>query len=138
MKKILFIVCIILTGFISCKNNTNAEQTEVISDDYKNTEKQSDELTLLKGEFVFYDGAAVLQTPADIYGVFLNDKLQELNTLALQYKKEPTDMVNIEIRGKISTQQDDKILWDNKVEIIEILNVSKPNPEDNNVVKLGK
>ena len=35
------------------------------------TAKQSDGLTLLKGEFVYYDGAAVLQTNSEIYGVLI-------------------------------------------------------------------
>ena len=87
---------------------------------------------------MFFEGAAVLQTHANIYGVFLTDKLYELNKRAQEYKNEPTDMVQVEIRGKITNKADDKILWDNKVEIVEILNVKQADPEDNNVVKLGQ
>ena len=47
-------------------------------------------------------------------------------------------MIPVEIRGKITNKKDDKILWENKVEIVEILNVSEPKPEENNVVKLGQ
>ena len=35
-------------------------------------------------------------------------------------------MVQVEIRGKITNKKDDKILWENKVEIVEILNVKQP------------
>lgn len=136
MKKTFFTV-LILTAFLSCKNETKSE-TQKTTSSLEKTTKQDNGLTLLKGEFVFYDGAAVLQTPNEIYGVFVTDKMQALNKQAEQYKKAPTDMVKVEIRGKVSTQKNDKILWDNKVEIIEILNVSAPNQEDNNVVKLGK
>ena len=91
---------------------------------------------MLKGDFVYFDGAAVLQTHADIYGVFVTDKMLELNKQAEVYKKAPTDMVQVEIRGKITNKKDEKILWERKIEIVEILNVSAPK-EDDDVVKLG-
>ncbi|XCF06763.1 hypothetical protein ABI125_02625 [Tamlana crocina] len=134
--KNIFSIALILSVFLSCKNDNKSEQKEETNT--ISTEKQSDGLTLLKGEFVYYDGAAVLQTHANIYGVFITDKLKELSQRAEQYKNEPTDMVEVEIRGKITNQKDDKILWENKVEIAEILNVN-PLPKDkNNVVKLGQ
>ncbi|MEP1488936.1 MAG: hypothetical protein ABJK28_10960 [Algibacter sp.] len=140
MKKAFFIV-LILTAFVSCKKETKTqteEQNNVISiDGQEKTAKQNDGLTLLKGEFVYYEGAAVLQTHAEIYGVFVNDKMLELNKLAEKYKATPTDMVNIEIRGKVSNTKDDKILWENKVEVVEIINVTQPSKENNNAIKLG-
>jgi hypothetical protein len=46
-------------------------------------------------------------------------------------------MVQVEIRGRITNEKDEKILWKNKVEVVEILNVT-PNPKDENeVIKLG-
>ena len=139
MKK-AFVFLLTLTVLTACKNDKKAETTEdtFTTDSPERTAKQSDGLTLLKGDFVYFDGAAVIQTHADIYGVFITDKMKELNKLAEKYKQEPTDMVPVEIRGKITNKKDDKILWDNKVEVVEILNVSKPNPESNNVVKLGQ
>ncbi len=138
MKKVL-ILLVCISAFVSCKNDTKSNQKEetTISGDSEKTAKQSDGLTLLKGEFVYYGDAAVLQTHAEIYGVLVTDKMLELNKLAEKYKTEPTDMVQVEIRGKITNQKDDKILWENKVEIVEILNVQSASKEDNNVVKLG-
>jgi hypothetical protein len=138
MKKILILLLCAL-AFVNCKNDTKSEQKEdsTISDDSDRTEKQSDGLTLLKGEFVYFDGAAVLQTHSEIYGVLVTDKMLELNTLAEKFKTEPTDMVKVEIRGKITNQKDNKILWENKVEIIEILNVKPASKEEKNIVKLG-
>ena len=136
-KTLILLVC--LSAFLSCKKDTKSQTTDETSatDGVERTAKQSDGLTLLKGEFVYYDGAAVLQTHAEIYGVLLTDKLEELNDVAKQYKEEPTDMVQVEIRGKITNQKDDKILWENKLEVVEIINV-KPTPkEENNVIKLG-
>lgn len=136
MKKILFFILLSI-ALVSCKNDTKKDSEEsTISDNSERTAKQSDGLTLLKGDFVYYDGAAVLQTHADIYGVFITDKTKELNKLVEQYKKAATDMVPVEIRGKITNKKDEVILWENKVEIIEILNVYEPKDNDD-VVKLG-
>ncbi|GAA4233540.1 hypothetical protein GCM10022291_10830 [Postechiella marina] len=115
---------------MSCKNVEKKE------DNVNKTSKQEDKLTLIKGEFVYYDDAAVLQTKSNIYGVFVTDKMLELNKLAEKHKAIPTDMVYVEVKGIISNKKDDKILWENKVEIVEILNVSPSNKDKNNVVKL--
>ena len=69
--------------------------------------------------------------------MFINDKLHELNQLTEKYKTVPTDMVPVEIRGKITNEKDDVILWENKVEIVEILNVFEPEKTDNDIVELG-
>ena len=103
----------------------------------KKTAKQNDGLTLLKGEFVYYDGAAVLQTHADIYGVLITDQLEALNTEAKKYKTQPTDMVEVEIRGKITNTKHDKILWENKVEVVEILSVKPIAKEAVSTLNLG-
>ena len=46
-------------------------------------------------------------------------------------------MVQVEIRGKITNQKDEKILWENKVEVVEILDVKPVSKEENKVIKLG-
>lgn len=142
MKKgILFLFCI--TVLISCKktneanSDTEAQEKVITADDKEKTAKQSDGLTLLKGDFLYNGEAAVLQTHKEVYGVIIDKNMHELNKMAQPFKKEVTDMVPVVIRGKISTEKDEKILWDNKVEIKEILNVSAPNPESDDVIKLG-
>lgn len=135
MKKILLFLIVI--AFLSCKNESKKEETINVDSDEK-TLKQSDGLTLLKGEFIYYADAAVLQTHADVYAVIIDDKMHELNKQVQQYKRESTDMVPVTIRGKIIPKPENEEGWPFRVEIKEILNVSKPNPEDNNVVKLGK
>ena len=125
MKKLL-ILLVSVTLFISCKNDNKSKDAETI-----------EASTMLKGDFVYFDGAAVLQTQNEIYGVLVTEKMEELNKKAEAYKNEPTDMVQVEIKGKITNQKNDKILWENKVEIVEILNVSPINSEENNVIKLG-
>ena len=78
--------------FLSCKNEKKTDES-VSTENSERTEKQSDGLTLLKGEFVYYDGAAVLQTHAEIYGVLLTNKFEELNQQAQEFKTNPTDHV---------------------------------------------
>lgn len=139
MKRTLILLVSILL-LISCKKDKDTQKNEGLNtvDNTERTAKQNDGLTLLKGQFVYFKDAAVLQTHAEIYGVFVTDKMLELNKMAEKYKNQPTDMVPVEIRGKITNKKDDKILWENKVEIIEILNVTQPKQEDNNVIKLGQ
>jgi hypothetical protein len=130
------ILLLTLVVLVSCKNNTE-ESKSIDTDSPEKTEKQSDGLTLLKGEFVLFDDAAILQTHREFYGVYINDKARELNELVKKYKKAETDMVPVEIRGRISTEKDKKIMWPNKIEIVEILNVFEPKPESNDIIKLG-
>lgn len=132
MKKTLVLLFAVF-ALSSCKN----EAKKVDEDSSERTEKQSDGLTLLKGDFVLLDDAAILQTHNEFYGVFITEKAIELNTLVKKYKKAETDMVPVEIRGKISTKEDEKIKWPNKVEIIEILNVYEPKSQGNDIIKLG-
>ncbi|WP_203256159.1 hypothetical protein [Hyunsoonleella ulvae] len=138
MKKIFFIT-LILTATLSCKNESKLDKKEAqtATESSERTAKQSDGLTLLKGEFVYYGGAAVLQTHAQIYGVLITDTLKELDEQAKQYKTEPTDMVEVEIRGKITNEKHETILWENKVEVVEIINVKPIDDTKNNTVKLG-
>ncbi len=137
MKK-LIILLLSVSVFISCKNDSKSETQETLnSSTEENTAKPSNGLMHLKGSFVYYDGAAVLQTKSEIYGVLITDKLEELQKQVEEYKSAPTDMVNVEIRGKVTNQKDEKILWENKVEILEILDVSPASTEENNVIKLG-
>jgi hypothetical protein len=136
MKKlILFLVVIV---FVSCKNDNKTEEKTTTVDSLEKTEKQNDGLTLLKGEFIYYADAAVLQTHSEIYAVVLNDKMQELNEQVQKYKTEVTDMVPVEIRGKITPKLENEEGWAFRVEIKEILNVIKPNPDNNEIITIGK
>jgi hypothetical protein len=127
MKKIIFIT-LILTAFISCKNDTKSKSIEPVN---------NEDFTLLKGEFIYYADAAILQTDIDIYGVVIDAKMHELDKQVQAYKKEDTDMVPVEIKGKIIQKPENEEGWPFRVEIKEIINISKPKPE-NNVVKIGK
>ena len=138
MKKV-FLLALCISALISCKNETkkDAEKEMITADNPEKTAKQSDGLTLLKGEFIYFADAAVLQTHAEVYAVVINEKMHELDKQVQQYKKEATDMVPVEIRGKITPKADDEEGWPFRVEIKEILSITEPNPQDNEVIKLG-
>ncbi|RSK41742.1 hypothetical protein [Mangrovimonas spongiae] len=124
MKK-LALLLLTFTLLVSCKNDTKKQDTE------------SDNYTLLKGEFVYLADAAVLQTNLEVYGVIINDKMHELDNQVKQYKKEDTDMVPVEIMGLITPKPENEEGWPFRVEIKEIIKVSKPDPNNKDVVKLG-
>ncbi|WP_136480459.1 hypothetical protein [Cognatitamlana onchidii] len=130
-----FFTLLIITALLSCKNETKSADASAIEAEV--LDNKNNTLTLLKGDFVFYNDAAVLQANNEIYGVFITEKMKELNKQAEAFKNAPTDMVQVEIKGKITNQKDDKILWENKLEIVEILNVKPIANKENNVVKLG-
>jgi hypothetical protein len=124
-------------AFTGCKNDSKSDKN---SDNIENqddlTSKQNDGLVLLKGEFVYFADAAVLQTnSSSIYGVIINEKMHELDKLAKQFKSEPTDYVFVEIRGEIIPKPENEEGWPYRVNIKEILNVSK-SQNDDEVIKL--
>ena len=142
MKKgILFLFCI--TVLASCKkttentSNTETQEKTITASDKEKTAKQNDGLTLLKGDFLYYADAAVLQTHKEVYGVVIDEKMHQLNSKVKDFKNEITDMVPVEIRGKINPKPEGKEGWPFVVEIKEILNVSAPKPERDDVIKLG-
>ena len=138
MKKV-FLLALGISALISCKNETkkDAEKEIITADGLEKTAKQSDGLTLLKGEFIYYADAAVLQTHAEVYAVVINEKRHELDDEVQQCKKEVTDMVPVEVRGKITPKPENEEGWPYRVEIKEILSITEPNPQDNDVIKLG-
>ena len=124
-------------AFTSCKNESKSDnKKDDIENQEEKTAKQNDGLVLLKGEFVYYADAAVIQTnSSSIYGVVINKKMHELDKLAQQYKKEPTDYVSIEIRGEIIPKPENEEGWPYRIDIKEIIKVSKSQNEDE-VIKL--
>ena len=138
MKKVV-VLLLCLSVFTNCKNDkkveseTNSEKESSVD----KSAKQNDGLTLIQGKFIYYADAAVLQTPTEMFGVIINEKMHELNTQVAQFKVEETDMVPVVVRGKVSKKPEGEEGWDNRIEIFEILKVSEPDPNENDVIKLG-
>lgn len=138
MKK-LIILLLAITAFTACKSDkkTDSQSETTAADIQEKTTKQSDGLTLLKGDFIYYADAAVLQTHKEVYGVVIDEKMQELEAQAKAYKSDPTDMVKVTVRCLISAKPDNEEGWPYRVAIKEIIKVEKINPEENDVIKLG-
>ena len=115
MKKLLIFVFVISN--LGCKNNSKNNSEAVV------------DTTIIKGNYIYFEDAAVLQNDVEIYGVYLNDNAAPLKT-------NETDMVSVEVRGVISTKEDSKILWEKKLEIVEIISISAEKKADN-IIKLG-
>ncbi len=94
----------------------------------------SDGLTVLEGSYIYFDDAAVLQTKNEIYGVYLTEKALELSTKAESYKTNTDDFIYVKVKGIISTQKDEKILWDKKLEIVEIESIASKKEIKNTLI----
>jgi hypothetical protein len=128
MKKLVLILC--LTAFIACKTDKKEVATETIENGVV--------YQVLKGNYLYYTDAAILQTTTEVYGVVLDENSIALDKKVKPYKVLDTDMVPVEIKGKIIPKPEGEEGWDLKVKIVEILNVTKPNPEKKDVITLGK
>ena len=113
MKKIGLLI--LLTLIFGCKNS-------------------SDNLTTIKGSYIFFDDAAVLQTNNEVYGVFMNAKALELNKSAEQYRTTPSEIIYVELKGIVSTEEDDKIKWEKKFDIKEIVSISTQKEKRNTLI----
>jgi hypothetical protein len=91
MKLHYFILFFIVT--CSCKNNTTQHSVS-----HQPTGEQG--MVTMRGEFIYYDGAAVLQTPNTIYGVIVDDQLEKLNQQVTPYKSSDLDMVTVTLKAK--------------------------------------
>ena len=131
MKKLLLISLFLLV-FVSCKNDSKTQNTD---DDSKSYD-QNDGLITMRGDFIYYADAAVLQTPKEIYGVVIDAMMHQLEKQVAPYKKEATDMVPVTVRVKRYEKNPDEEGWQYKVEIKEILKIEAPDPNRSDVIKL--
>ncbi|MBR9846742.1 MAG: hypothetical protein GYB35_11870 [Algicola sp.] len=142
MKKLL-ILFLVAGFFTGCKNETKTEENVsgkmdgVKLIENGKTAKQNDGLRTMVGQFIYFGDAAVLQTRSDIYGVVINDKMHELNDMAKAYKKEPTDYVTVQIRGKLIPKPEGEEGWPFRIDVKEIENVKAYTSNENDVIKLG-
>ena len=132
MKKLIVLLCVVAT-FISCKNDEKKE-TETVNEEL---EVSTDE-SIVTGSFMYFADAAVFQTKSELFGVVENEKLQDLILQAETLKSEASDEVAVVLKVKKSKKPENEEGWDNRIEILEIIKVSKSNPDDNKIIKLGK
>lgn len=129
MKKSLFLV-FILMAFTGCKNDS---KSPIVGDADRDDQLDVRELT---GNFIYFDDAGVLQTKSELFGVIEDEKAQELIKRAEPLKDQPTDEVNVTLKVKVSEKPKHEEGWDNRVEIIEIITVTKVEEKNSNDIKL--
>lgn len=131
MKKVIFILCVSLI-MLSCKSDSKTVETN------SETIKEKDTLITLTGDFIYYADAAVLQTPKEIYGVVIDDKMHELENAVKPLKNEVTDMVLVTVKVRRFEKPENEEGWPYRLEIKEILKVEKPDLNKKNVIKIGQ
>ncbi|REG89533.1 hypothetical protein [Winogradskyella sediminis] len=134
MKKINLIIILALTIF-ACKNET--KQNVDLEENRAKSYDQNDGFITIKGDFVYFADAAVLQTPKEIYGVVIDENMHVLNKQAKAFKSEPTDMVPVTVRVRKFKKEKNEEGWPYRVEIKEILKVEAPDPNKEDVIKLA-
>ncbi|MFD1017138.1 hypothetical protein [Winogradskyella rapida] len=134
MRKISVIIVLTLV-FFACKNEPKQEANS--KDENPITKTTSEAYVTLKGDFVYYADAAVLQTPSEIYGVVIDEKMHQLNKQVTALKNEDTDMVPVTVKVRKFEKNKDEEGWQYRVEIKEILKVEAPDPEGKDVIKLA-
>ncbi|MEO1030769.1 MAG: hypothetical protein AAFX55_05160 [Bacteroidota bacterium] len=137
MKKACFIFLISI-GLMACKNESKQQEVNLEENRAKSYD-QNDGLITMKGDFV-YDAnkkAAVFQTPNDIYGVVVDDNMHLLNEKVKPFKTDEYTSVPVTIRVKRIENTDQNILWDNILEVKDILKVEAPDPNKEDVIKLA-
>ena len=132
-NSLVILMCLAL--FISCKNETKQEVN--LEENRAKSFDQNDGFITLKGDFVYFADAAVLQTSTEIYGVVIDKNMHKLDAQTKAFKKEATDMVPVTVRVRKFEKNKDEEGWQYKVEIKEILKVEAPDPNKEDVIKLA-
>ena len=134
MKNIGLIFTIAIVLF-SCKNE--AKQDVNLEENREKSYDANDGFVTMKGEFVYYADAAVFQTKTEIYGVVIDKNMHQLDKQVKAFKKEATDMVPVTVRVRTFEKDSLEEGWQHRVEIKEILKVEAPDPNKEDVIKLG-
>jgi hypothetical protein len=131
MKINIVAILLLAATFMSCKNDV---KTESSSTSYS----KDDGLITMKGDFIYIDNAAVLQTNVDIYGVVIDEQMKELHKAVKPFQTIATDMVPVTVRVRKFAKPDNEEGWPYRVEIKEIIKVEKPDSNNTDVIKLGE
>ncbi|MDH7446278.1 hypothetical protein [Aquimarina sp. 2201CG14-23] len=112
--KNFFIILTLSLSIISCKNDSKKSS-------------DTEEPSLIRGEFILIDDAGVIKGKDFIYGVVIDEMAIELNKKIKPLQREEYDMVPVVIKGTIKANTEDG--WPEVVEIKEIVGVSEPTSE---------
>jgi hypothetical protein len=117
MKLYRILICIALIS-ISCdkKKDSRAVSTNIV-------ETKNNDLIIISGEYIFYNNAGVLQTNKNVYGIIVNDKVNELNQQLSAIKKDEYDSVPVVLKGHLHSKKEGEEGWSVKLEITEIVEI---------------
>ena len=116
MKIYKTLILILLFSF-SC----NSKQNKVVSNEV--IETKNNDLIILSGDYVFYNNAAVLQTNKNVYGIIINEKVNELNEKLSSIKKDEFDFVPVILKGRLKNKDKNDEGWSVKLEITDIVEI---------------
>ena len=116
MKTFKILILILLFSF-SC----NSKQNKVVSNEV--VETKNNDLIILSGDYVFYNNAAVLQTNKNVYGIIINEKVNELNEKLSSIKKDEFDFIPVILKGRLQNKDKNDEGWSVKLEITEIVEI---------------
>jgi hypothetical protein len=118
-----FLVLYIAVVLTACKNDE--KDTTTAPDDAAHG-SVNEGTTIVRGEFIFFEDAAVLTTNSEIYEVVQDAKMQELKQQAQKLKKSKTDMVVATLKVVVVTnpkRAKTADVWEKAIEIKEIMEV---------------
>jgi len=107
--KLYKILIFVLFFSFSC----DKKQDKIVSN--KVVETKNNDLIILSGDYVFYNNAAVLQTNKNVYGIIINEKVNELNDRLSSIKKDE--------KGRLKNKDENDEGWSVKLEITEIVEI---------------
>ena len=128
MKKYKILILIALFSF-SCDIKQNNAEVEKVADIYHKIvsnevdETKNNDQIILSGDYVFYNNAAVLQTNKKVYGIIINEKVNELNQKLSSIKNDEYDFIPVILKGNLQNKNEDEEGWPVKLEITEIVEI---------------
>jgi len=111
----------ILILFLLISFSCDSKQNKVVSNEV--VETKNNDLIILSGDYVFYNNAAVLQTNKNVYGIIINEKVNELNEKLSSIKKDEFDFIPVILKGRLKNKDKNDEGWSVKLEITEIVEI---------------
>jgi uncharacterized protein YktB (UPF0637 family) len=115
--KLYKVLIFVLFFSFSC----DKKQDKIVSN--KVVETKNNDLIKHSGDYVFYNNSAVLQTNKNVYGIIINEKVNELNDRLSSIKKDEFDFIPVILKGRLKNKDENDEGWSVKLEITEIVEI---------------
>jgi hypothetical protein len=127
-----YLILVFVLLLSACKNDTEKTTPEILQTE------EAQELVTMRGDFIYYEGAAVLQTPHTIYGVVLDDMAERLRQEVANYQTNKTEMIPVTLKAKRIPRPEGADTWPFSIEIKEILKIEQPERDARDLIELSK